>query len=255
MPGIFRSKNGATLAGHSDKWSNENRPSTSHDAGQGRKGGRNQGTGLQGKLNTMPSQGVDTSKMKPEEKLKYFKSLGLMPGIEPTPEPEVQPEQKPERNKVHALTQDLQKVFANNPNYLHSIVQQLKEVPPAQFKKAVFAAYRAMQESTSKQHVDPKEVLKYIQDAIVDSTLTENLIDESPTMLDTLKHIWSRIFKDHPEYIDGLAGLTKRFKPAESRDALQYLYEVTVQAEKETNNPQVILQKIFDAIKQLRQVK
>lgn len=123
------------------------------------------GTGMQGKLNTMPSQGVDTSKMNPEEKLKYFKSLGLMPGSAPTPEPESKPEQKPERNKVQALTQDLQKVFASTPNYLHSIVQQLKEVPPAQFKKAVFAAYRAMQEVTAKSD-DPQAVLKHIQDAI-----------------------------------------------------------------------------------------
>ncbi len=166
MPGTFRSKNSATLAGHSDKWSNSNRSASSHDAGQGSRGSRNQGTGMQGKLNTMPTQGVDTSKMKPEEKLKYFRSLGLMPGAEPTPEPEVQPEPKPERNKVQALTQDLQKVFANNPNYLHSIVQQLKEVPPAQFKKAVFAAYRAMQEATAQQNVDPKAVLKHIEDAI-----------------------------------------------------------------------------------------
>ncbi|AFC21480.1 virion structural protein [Cronobacter phage vB_CsaM_GAP32] len=167
MPGTFRSKNGATLSGHSDKWSNANRSPNSHDAGQGSKGKRNQGTGIQGKLNTMPSQGVDTSKMKPEQKLKYFQSLGLMPGVAPEPEPEVKPEPAPDqRNKVQALTQDLQKVFANNPNYLHSIVQQLKEVPPAQFKKAVFAAYRAMQESTSQQNVDPKEVLTHIQDAI-----------------------------------------------------------------------------------------
>lgn len=166
MADNFKSKNGATLAGHSYKWSNNNRRTSSHDAGQGRKGSRNQGTGIQGKLNTMPSTGVDTSKMKPEEKLKYFKSLGLMPGAEPTPEPEVQPEVKPERNKVQALTQDLQKVFANTPNYLHSIVQQLKEVPPAQFKKAVFAAYRAMQEATSQANVDPKAVLKHIEDAI-----------------------------------------------------------------------------------------
>ena len=166
MPGNFRSKSGATLSGHSDKWSNDNRRPTSHDAGQGSKGSRNMGTGMQGKLNTMPSQGVDTSKMKPEEKLKYFKSLGLMPGSEPTPEPEVQKDPVHDsRNKVQALTQDLQKVFANNPNYLHSIVQQLKAVPPAQFKKAVFAAYRAMQEITSKES-DPQTVLTFIQDAI-----------------------------------------------------------------------------------------
>lgn len=166
MPDKFTDKNGGLMAGHSERWANKNRRTNSHDAGNGSRASRNQGRGMQGKLNTMPSTGVDTSKMKPEEKLKYFKSLGLMPGAEPTPEPEVQPEPKPERNKVQALTQDLQKVFANNPNYLHSIVQQLKEVPPAQFKKAVFAAYRAMQEATAQANVDPKAVLKHIEDAI-----------------------------------------------------------------------------------------
>lgn len=170
MPGTFRSKSGATLSGHSDKWSNDNRRPTSHDAGQGSRGSRNMGTGMQGKLNTMPSQGVDTSKMKPEEKLKYFKSLGLMPGSEPTPEPEVQKDPvHNDRNKVQALTQDLQKVFADRPNYLHSIVQQLKSVPPAQFKKAVFAAYRAMQEATAQSN-DPDAVLSHIQSAIDNST-------------------------------------------------------------------------------------
>lgn len=171
MPSNFKSKNGATLSGHSDKWSNDKRRPTSHDAGQGSRGSRNMGTGMQGKLNTMPSQGVDTSKMNPDEKLKYFKSLGLMPGSKPTPEPEVK--QDPvhnDRNKVQALTQDLQKVFANNPNYLHSIVQQLKEVPKEQFKKAVFAAYRAMQEVTAQENVDPNEVLSHIQSAIDNST-------------------------------------------------------------------------------------
>lgn len=172
MPGTFRSKNGATLSGHSDKWSNANRATNSHDAGQGSKGKRNQGTGIQGKLNTMPTQGIDTSKMKPEEKLKYFQSLGLMPGVKP--EPEVKDEPAPQidsRNKVQALTQDLSKIFSNNPGYLSSIVTQLKEVPPAKFKKAVFAAYRAMQEITSKDNVDPHSVHEYIQNAIIESTV------------------------------------------------------------------------------------
>src|ERR1051326_8202945 len=125
MPGTFRSKNGATLSGHSDKWSDKNRSANSHDAGQGSKGKRNQGTGIQGKLNAMPSDGIDTSKMNPDEKLKYFKSLGLMPGkgvapAEPKPKEVVKDPVHGSRNKVQALTQDLAKVFADKPNYLNS---------------------------------------------------------------------------------------------------------------------------------------
>lgn len=173
MPGTFRSKNGATLSGHSDKWSNSERSANSHDAGQGSKGKRNQGTGMQGKLNTMPSQGIDTSKMKPEEKLKYFKSLGLMPGSTPTAEPEEAPKDPVHnsRTKVQALTQDLARIFANNPGYLSSIVNSLKAVPPAKFKAGVFAAYRAMQEITSKDNVDQYEIMEYIQNAILNSTI------------------------------------------------------------------------------------
>ena len=173
----FRSKNGATLAGHSSKWSNANRRSTSHDAGQGNRGSRNMGTGMQGKLNTMPSQGIDTSKMNPEEKLKYFNSLGLMPGniSGPAPKEQPKPEVKPEpaqepRTKVQALTQDLSKIFHDNPGYLSMIVKSLKSVPPAKFKKAVFAAYRAMQEITAQDNVQQGDVLEYILDAIDNST-------------------------------------------------------------------------------------
>lgn len=170
MTDKFTDKNGGLMAGHSERWANKNRRPTSHDAGQGSKGSRNMGTGMQGKLNTMPSTGIDTTKMNPNDKLKYFKSLGLMPGSEPTPEPEVQKDPvHNDRNKVQALTQDLQKVFADRPNYLHSIVQQLKSVPPAQFKKAVFAAYRAMQEATAQSN-DPDAVLSHIQSAIDNST-------------------------------------------------------------------------------------
>lgn len=249
----FKSKNGATLAGHSSKWSNQNRRSTSHDSGQGSRGSRNQGTGMQGKLNTMPSQGIDTSRMKPEEKLKYFKSLGLMPGAEPTPEPEVQPEPKPERNKVQALTQDLQKIFKDHPNYLSSIVSALKAVEPAQFKKAVFAAYRAMQEITSQNDVDQKQVLQYILNAIDETSISEDYsISEAPTMLNTLEHIWSRIFSDNPEYVNGLTSIVKRIHPEKYRDALDNIYQTTVQSEKESSNPQAILQNIFDIIRKFK---
>jgi len=177
MPGTFRSKNGATLSGHSDKWSNQNRSARSHDAGQGSKGKRNQGTGIQGKLNTLPSDGVDTSKMQPEEKLKYFKSLGLMPGkgVSPAEQPPAKEVPKDpvhgSRNKVQALTQDLAKVFADRPHYLTSIVQELKAVDPSKFKSAVFAAYRAMQEVTAQDNVAQADILEHILSAIRNNTI------------------------------------------------------------------------------------
>lgn len=171
MPGTFRSKSGATLSGHSDKWSNDNRRPTSHDAGQGSRGSRNMGTGMQGKLNTMPSQGIDTSKMKPEEKLKYFKSLGLMPGSEPTPEPEVQKD--PVQNistKAQELTKDLQRVFKKHPEYITNVVQKLKAVPKEQFKNAVISVYDTIQKVKEQSYFDPDEVLSHIQSAIDNST-------------------------------------------------------------------------------------
>lgn len=177
MRGTFRSKNGATLSGHSDMWSDKNRSANSHDAGNGRHGKRSQGTGIQGKLNTMPSDGVDTSKMKPEEKLKYFNSLGLMPGkgVAPDAQPPAKEVHKDpvanSRNKVQALTQDLAKVFADKPNYLTSLVQELKAVEPAKFKSAVFAAYRAMQEVTAQDNVAQADILEHILSAIRNSSI------------------------------------------------------------------------------------
>ena len=170
MPGQFRSKAGATLAGHSDKWSDENRRHNSHAAGQGSRGSRNQGTGAQGKANTVASQGIDTSKMKPEEKLRYFNSLGLL-GPKSEPEIEVEPpkhhQQAPVDSKtlISNLREQWSEIFGENAGLMKGIISTMKQVPPAKFKKAAQAAYRATAEITAKTD-DIYDIQEYIQNAI-----------------------------------------------------------------------------------------
>lgn len=171
MPGQFRSKSGATLAGHSDKWSDENRRHNSHAAGQGSRGSRNQGTGAQGKANTIASQGVDTSKMKPEEKLRYFNSLGLL-GPKSEPEIEVEPpkhhQQAPvfdNKTLISKLREQWSEIFGEDVGLMKGIINTMKQVPPAKFKKAAQAAYRATAEITSRSD-DLYDIQEYIQNAI-----------------------------------------------------------------------------------------
>ena len=167
MPNGFKSKNGATIAGHSEKWANDKRPKKSFSAGQGSRASRNQGYGEEGLKNTIASDGVDTTKMTPEQKMKYFQSLGLMPGKSSSTEPEPvqahQPKEKP--NKVKALTTELQQIFKDDPHSLMSIVNQLKEVPKEKFKDVAFKVYRALQEITAETD-EPKKVLNYIRDVL-----------------------------------------------------------------------------------------
>ncbi|QOI72049.1 putative structural protein [Erwinia phage pEa_SNUABM_50] len=153
MPGKFRSKSGATLAGHSDKWSDENRSASSHEAGQGSNGSRNQGTGIQGKVNAMPSQGIDTSRMDKSEKLKYFNSLGLL-----------QPEQKQELS-IKTWPDTLRKVFKDEPVYIKDITAALKSVPQANYPQAIQAGFNATQE-TMNQTDDVYDIYAAIMQAI-----------------------------------------------------------------------------------------
>lgn len=149
IPGKFVNKKDATMAGHADKWSHGNRRSNSHNAGEGGEhSSRNQGTGLQGKLNTMPSQGIDTSRMNPDEKLKYFKSLGLMPGREPTPEP-----------SIKDLPNVLRAMFKDEPTYIKDITTALKAVPPAQYQAAVKAVFHAAHNTESDDVYDKYEAI------------------------------------------------------------------------------------------------
>lgn len=50
-------------------------------ATHGTHGTTRQGQGEQGRINQAPTDEVDTTKMSPEEKLKYFQSLGLIKNI------------------------------------------------------------------------------------------------------------------------------------------------------------------------------
>lgn len=144
----FGNANGTTIAGHASKWSNHSRRSNSTDAGEGKKGSRNQGTGIQGKLNQEPSQVVDTSMMAPNEKLKYFKSLGLMPGKTPEPEP-----------SIKDLPNVLRQIFKDEPTYIKDISAALKSVPPAQYQTAVKAVFNATHNTSSDNVYDKYEAI------------------------------------------------------------------------------------------------
>ncbi|EAZ2022839.1 hypothetical protein BZF66_05965 [Salmonella enterica] len=174
MPGQFRSKSGATIAGHSDKWSDENRRRNSFNAGQGSRGSRNQGTGAAGQAQTKTDTIVDTSRMKPEEKLKYFQSLGLLGHQEKgSKEPPKAAPQKPMPTDSKSLISTLQDQWkdAFNGDVRHSkrLIAELKDVAPAKIKKALQAAYRATQEITARED-DPLAIVEYISDAIVPFT-------------------------------------------------------------------------------------
>ena len=184
MPENFKSKNGATLSGHSAKWSDENRRKNSHDAGQGSRGSRNQGTGAAGKANTVASAGTDTSKMNPHEKLKYFNSLGLLnptqkqqladmdaaraaqaaPKAPEASAPKAEPATAPKaQNPVKELSDRLMKIFAQKPNLIQGIVQALQAVPKEQMKDT---AQRVLDSMEGNSSTEPTEVFSTVMGAI-----------------------------------------------------------------------------------------
>lgn len=158
MPDKFQHKNGGVVA-HSDKWSDKNRRSSSHNAGQGSRASRNLGTGLAGKANTIPSDGIDTSKMSPEEKLKYFNSLGLNPLKNGDREP------REKAFSIEDFGKDLQSTFASHPQYIQHLVNELKATPKEHFKTAAHAAFRALHMAKEKG-LSTAEIAKYISKAI-----------------------------------------------------------------------------------------
>lgn len=174
MPGQFKSKAGATIAGHSDKWSNDRRRANSHDAGQGSRGSRNQGTGEAGKANTIASDGIDTSRMKPEEKLRYFNSLGLLGPKSNEPEQPKPQKPMPTDNKtlISTMQDDWKSAFNGDVRHSKRLIGELKEVPPAKIKKALQAAYRATAEITARES-DPLAIVEYISDAITPFTFED----------------------------------------------------------------------------------
>lgn len=175
MPGKFTDKNGGNMAGHSDKWSDENRRKNSFQAGQGSRGSRNQGTGEAGKANTVASQGIDTSNMSQHEKLKYFNSLGLLnpqqkqqlaaldkAQEQPKAAPEA-PEQPKAVNPVKELSDKLGKIFANKPQLIQGIVKALQAVPKEQLKDKAQAVLDSMKGNSSN---NPVEVFSTIMRAL-----------------------------------------------------------------------------------------
>lgn len=181
MPDNFKSKNGATLSGHSEKWADQNRRANSHAAGQGSRGSRNQGTGAAGKANTVASAGTDTSKMNPHEKLKYFNSLGLLnpaqkqqladmdaaqaaPKAPEAPAPKAEPAAAPKaQNPVKELSDRLMKIFAQKPNLIQGIVQALQAVPKEQMKDT---AQRVLDSMEGNNSTEPTEVFSTVMGAI-----------------------------------------------------------------------------------------
>lgn len=230
MPGTFRSKNGATLSGHSDKWSDKNRSANSHDAGQGSRGKRNQGTGIQGKQNTLPSDAIDTSKMNPDEKLKYFKSLGLMPGKGVTPaQPKEVPPAEPKRNQVQELSNNLGQIFKSQPQLLQDIVKQLQSVPKENFKQKVVDVLKVMQDNTS---TNPQEIHGAIMSVLNN--------DAPVSDFDFIKDFFHAAGKDDRKRPDDVEGLLGRFiersendpaKIAKAKAALEELNKTYVPGE------------------------
>lgn len=140
MPGKFTHKSGANIAGHADKWSNDQRAANSHDAGQGSRGSRNQGTGQAGKDNTAASHGTNTNDMKYNDKLKYFNQLGLLGDNKPTPQ-------------LKDFPDLLRSTFKEEPQYLKDISQALKAIPRDQYQSKVQQALEAFY-STEQQSDD-----------------------------------------------------------------------------------------------------
>lgn len=212
MPGKFQDKSGANLSGHADKWSDKNRRSTSHDAGAGSRGSRNQGTGLAGKANTMPSDAVDTSKMSADEKFKYFNSLGLNPLKNGDREP------REKAFSIEDFGKDLQSTFATHPQYIQHLVNELKETPKEHFKAAAHAAFRALHEA-KKKGLDLAQIAKYISKAIHNekSAVSEAEHDhptalskrEKAYSLETLGTELHKHFKHHPSYVAAIINALK----------------------------------------------
>lgn len=172
MPGKFQDKNGGLIAGHSDRWSDENRRKNSFNAGAGSRASRNQGLGQKGIDNTKTDTIVDTSKMKPDEKLKYFNSLNLL-GAQGSKEPPKAAPQKPMPKDTKSLVSTLQDewktVFKGDTRHPKRLIAELKDVAPAKIKNALQAAYRATAEITARED-DPLAIVEYISDAITPFT-------------------------------------------------------------------------------------
>lgn len=193
MPSNFQNRNGATLAGHSDRKSEYRKAGNYHS---GSKMSRNQQTGEQGRINAQPGDVTDTSKMNPHEKLKYMNALGLLnptqkqqladmdaakaaPKAPEAPAPKAEPAAAPKaQNPVKELSDRLMKIFAQKPNLIQGIVKALQAVPKEQMKDTAQRVLDSMQGNSS---TEPTEVFSTVMKAIQGSgsdDLELDVVDE-----------------------------------------------------------------------------
>lgn len=165
------------IDGHSAKWSERNRRPNSFRAGQGNSASRNQGLGAAGKANTIPTDGVDTTKMSPDEKMKYFKSLGLMPNgasevAKSTNEPIVKgPGTLASQNKfmpTKNFVNDVRNFFSTEPQLMKQIFDTVAELPVGKQRAAKEIVFRELQDLTSDPSADPKTVYTAITNQLMD---------------------------------------------------------------------------------------
>lgn len=147
--------NGGNISGHSKKWEDPKMPNRRFVTG--RKASRTMGTGQQGLDNQKPSDAVDTTKMSPDEKLKYFQSLGLVPTGTPAAPKDFQ--------VTNNFAQDIKTFFSTNPKYLKDIIDLLDSVPDEKQKSAKIKAYRVLKDLKDQS---PELVYKQIRDTIQD---------------------------------------------------------------------------------------
>lgn len=148
------------IDGHSAKWANSNRRASSHEAGQGSRGSRNQGTGLAGRANTVASDEVDTSQMSNADKLKYFKELGILGA----------PEAQPKPFTMNNFVSELGEVFKGRPQYLQAITKELHGLNRDALKYAAEEAWNALQRIQTKTK-EPRDIAEYILKSIRQSKM------------------------------------------------------------------------------------
>lgn len=70
------------IDGTAKKWEKTHAIKNKYNGVAGNNMSRNQGTGELGMQQTIPGEVTDTSKMTPDEKFRYLKALGMLPGQE-----------------------------------------------------------------------------------------------------------------------------------------------------------------------------
>lgn len=255
MPGEFTDKNGGKMAGHSDKWSDQNRRKNSYQAGQGSRGSRNQGTGLAGKANAEAGEVKSTENMTELEKLRYVNSLGLLNPTQkqrladmeraekeqstPAPKEEPKAEAPKAANPVKELSDNLGKIFANKPQLIQGIVKALQAVPKEELKGKAQSVLDAMKGNKS---TEPTEVFSTIMRALegghpVDSKEPEQGEVSLDSILKTFDSIGKEDRANAQQVKNVLAKLENRLEGKDDKvklvsDAVNSVLKSYVQGEK-----------------------